>query len=159
MAYLIDSNIFIRSKNEMPMNLWPTFWQRMTDMVNSGELFISTKVKEEIERGNDELTEWLKHSAPKTCFVGLDGDIMRMYGAVQAWAGTKSFTQTARNVFATVADAYLVATAAAKNMTLVTYEKSNPNSKARVLIPDACEAIGANYCDLNAVLRGMGVVI
>ena len=65
MAYLIDSNIFIRSKNEMPMNLWPTFWQRMTDMVNSGELFISTKVKEEIERGNDELTEWLKHSAPK----------------------------------------------------------------------------------------------
>lgn len=108
MAYLIDSNIFIRSKNEMPMNLWPTFWQRMTDMVNSGELFICTKVKEEIERGNDELTEWLKNSAPKTCFVGLDGDIMRMYGAVQAWAGTKSFTQTARNVFATVADAYLV---------------------------------------------------
>lgn len=44
-------------------------------------------------------------------------------------------------------------------MTLVTYEKSNPNSKARVLIPDACEAVGANYCDLNAVLRGMGVVI
>lgn len=42
---------------------------------------------------------------------------------------------------------------------LVTYEKSNPNSKARVLIPDACEAVGANYCDLNAVLRGMGVVI
>lgn len=74
MAYLIDSNIFIRSKNEMPMNLWPTFWQRMTDMVNSGELFISTKVKEEIERGNDELTEWLKNSAPKTCFVGLDGE-------------------------------------------------------------------------------------
>lgn len=143
----------------MPMNLWPTFWQRMTDMVNSGELFISTKVKEEIERGNDELTEWLKNSAPKTCFVGLDGDVMRMYGEVQTWAGTKSFTQTARNVFATVADAYLVATAAAKNMTLVTYEKSNPNSKARVLIPDACEAFGANYCDLNAVLRGMGVVI
>ena len=53
----------------------------------------------------------------------------------------------------------MVATAAAKNMTLVTYEKSNPNSKARVLIPDACEAVGANYCDLNAVLRGMGVVI
>lgn len=44
-------------------------------------------------------------------------------------------------------------------MTLVTYEKSNPNSKARVLIPDACEAVGANYCDLNAVLRGMGGVI
>lgn len=69
-----------------------------------------------------------------------------------------TYCATARNVSAVVADAYLVA-AAAKNMTLVTYEKSNPNSKARVLIPDACEAVGANYCDLNAVLRGMGVVI
>ena len=160
MAYLFDSNIFIRSKNDMPLDLWPTFWQRMTEMINNGQVFISVKVKEEIERGNDELTEWLKNSALKTCFVGLDGDVMRMYGEVQAWAGTKSFTQTARNVSATIADVYLVATtAAAKNMTLVTYEKSNPNSKARVLIPDACEAVGANYCDLNAVLRGMGVVI
>ena len=71
-----------------------------------------------------------------------------------------TYWATARNVSAVVADAYLVATAAAaKNMTLVTYEKSNPNSKARVFIPDACEAVGANYCDLNAVLRGMGVVI
>lgn len=71
MAYLIDSNIFIRSKNEMPMNLWPTFWQRMTDMVNSGELFISTKVKEEIERGNDELTEWLKTLHQRRALSGL----------------------------------------------------------------------------------------
>lgn len=71
-----------------------------------------------------------------------------------------TYCATARNVSATIDDAYLAATAAAaKNMTLVKYEKSSPNSKARVLIPDACEAVGANYCDLNAVLRGMGVVI
>lgn len=34
MAYLFDSNIFIRSKNDMPLDLWPTFWQRMTEMIN-----------------------------------------------------------------------------------------------------------------------------
>lgn len=159
MAYLIDSNIFIRSKNEMPMNLWPAFWQRMTELVNSGEVFISTKVKEEIEKGNDELTEWMKASAPKSCFVGLDGAVMQKFGEVQAWAATKPFTDNAKNVFATVADAYLIATAAAKDMTLVTYEKSDPQSKKRVMIPDACVAIGASYCDLNSALRGMGVTI
>lgn len=159
MAYLIDSNIFIRSKNEMPMDLWPTFWERMTELVNSGEIFISVKVKEEIERGNDELTKWMRDSVPQNCFVELDDDIMRKYEEVQKWVGEKQFTENAKKVFATVADAYLVATAAAKDMTLVTYEKSDPNSKKRVLIPDACDAIGASYCDLNSALRGMGIKI
>ena len=48
MKYLIDTNIFIRSKNEMPMKIWPTFWTKMNDMINSGKVFISDKVKEEI---------------------------------------------------------------------------------------------------------------
>lgn len=28
MAYIFDTNIFIRSKNEMPMEVWPTFWKK-----------------------------------------------------------------------------------------------------------------------------------
>lgn len=32
MAYIFDTNIFIRSKNEMPMEIWPTFWRRMTEI-------------------------------------------------------------------------------------------------------------------------------
>lgn len=69
MAYLFDSNIFIRSKNDMPLDLWPTFWQRMTEMINGGQVFISVKVKEEIEHGNDELVTWLRDSAPQSCFI------------------------------------------------------------------------------------------
>lgn len=30
MAYIFDTNIFIRSKHEMPMDLWPTFWTKNT---------------------------------------------------------------------------------------------------------------------------------
>ena len=44
--------------------------------------------------------------------------------------------------YADVADSYLVATAAAKDMVLVTFEKSNANRRNRVMIPDACDAIG-----------------
>lgn len=43
--------------------------------------------------------------------------------------------------------------------TLVTYEGSNPNSKKRVMIPDACNALGVRYCDLNTVLKEMGIKI
>jgi predicted nucleic acid-binding protein len=159
MKYLFDSNIFIRSKNEMPMDTWPTFWTRMTEMIMAGQVYISVKVKQEIENGNDELTDWLKKSAPQSCFVPIDSDILIKYGETQNWAALQPFKEQARQVFAQVADAYIVATAAAKNMTLVTYEKSNPLSKSRVMIPDACDAIGADYCDLNAALRGMNIKI
>ncbi len=61
MAYIFDTNIFIRSKNEMPMDIWPTFWARFKEMVNSGQIFTSVMVKDEIEKGKDELTEWVKN--------------------------------------------------------------------------------------------------
>lgn len=31
MAYIFDTNIFIRSKHEMPMDLWPTFGLRLLE--------------------------------------------------------------------------------------------------------------------------------
>lgn len=80
MAYLLDSNIFIESRKNLPMDVWTTF-------------------------------------------------------------------------------AYIIATARAKQMTLVTFEKSNPQRKSRVMIPDACAAIGVTCCDLNTMLRSMGITI
>jgi hypothetical protein len=159
MAHLYDSNIFIRSKNDMPLDLWPTFWHRMTEMICGGQVFISVKVKEEIEHGNDELVTWLKDSAPKSCFVELDESVMTKFQEVISWAMSRPFTQAAQNTFAQVADSYLVATAAAKGMIVVSYEHSNPQSKRRVLIPDACNAMGVACCDLNTVLRSLGITI
>ena len=160
MAYIFDTNIFIRSKNEMPMDIWPTFWERFREMVNSDEIFTSITVKDEIDKGKDELTEWLKQNAPKSFYLSLDADVMAQYTITQNWAKSNSvYTQTALNTFANVADAYLVATAAAKQMTLVTYEGSSPNSKRRVMIPDACTALGVRYCALNTVLKEMGIKI
>lgn len=160
MAYIFDTNIFIRSKNEMPMDIWPTFWARFGEMVNSGLIFTSVKVMDEIDKGKDELTEWLKTNAPRSFFQPLDADVMNQYTVTQNWARSNPlYNQQALNTFANVADAYLVATAAAKQMTLVTYESSSPYSKRRVMIPDACNALGVQYCDLNTVLKEMGIKI
>ena len=37
MAYLYDTNIFITSKNEMPKDYWPTFWQKFVELINSAK--------------------------------------------------------------------------------------------------------------------------
>ena len=160
MDYLFDTNIFIASKNQLPPDVWPTFWHCIATLIKDGKIFSSTKVKEEIERGDDELTTWMRDNSSDSFYIPLDKDILVRYQETQNWANNNTiFKPVARQTYADVADAYLVATAAAKNMVLVTFEKSNPLCKNRVLIPDACQARGVRCCDLNIALRELGVKI
>lgn len=160
MAYIFDTNIFIRSKNEMPIDLWPTFWTKVAGMISSGQIFSNVQVKEEIEKGNDELTQWMKEHAPADFYIDNDGEVMVKYADVQNWASANPvYRAEAVAEFAQVADAYLVATASAKGFTLVTNETADPTCRRRVKIPDACNALGVRYCDLNTVLRELGIMI
>ena len=93
-------------------------------------------------------------------FVENDNEVMAKYVEVLNWAnGNSTFTELAIAEFAQIADAYLIATAAAKGYVLVTNETSDPLCRRRVKIPDACNALGVRYCDLNQVLRELGITI
>lgn len=160
MAYIFDTNIFIRSKHEMPMDLWPTFWTKIAGMMNSGNVFSNIQVKEEIDKGGDELTDWMKNFAPAGFYIENEPDVMIKYGDVMKWAQSNSVYKTeAIAEFAQVADAYLVATAAAKGYILVTNETADPMCRRRVKIPDACNALGVRFCGLNQVLRELNITI
>ena len=160
MAYLFDTNIFIRSKNEMPMELWPTFWGKVSEMISCGNVYSHEAVKEEIKKGKDELTEWIHDNASEQFYISNDAEIMSEYARVMNWAqGNSAFRQSAIEEFARVADAFLVAAASAKGYTLVTYEESDTLCRKRVKIPDACNALGVRYCDLNTVLRELDIRI
>lgn len=159
MAYLLDSNIFIESRKNLPMDVWTTFWSKLSELAMNGQVVSSIKVKEEIAKGYDELSAWVKEHVPANFFLPIDSQGMDAFAQLQNWAMGKDFTDTAKNEFATKADAYIIATARAKQMTLVTFEKSNPQRKSRVMIPDACAAIGVTCCDLNTMLRSMGITI
>lgn len=160
MMYIVDTNIFIRSYHEMPMDIWETFWKRITEAANAGLLFSITAVKEEIEKGNDTLKQWIKENLPSNFFFKLDDDILQCYQETQEWAAAQPhFKETAREDFAILADAFLIAAAKSKGATLITYEKSDMNSRKRVKIPDVCQALGVPYCDLNAFLRDNNIKI
>lgn len=158
MSYLLDTNIFIRCKNEMPMDIFQGFWQRLADLAQNGQIFSSVKVKEEIDKGNDDLKQWCADKLPKGFFLPFDA--FDDYSRLMTWAnGSVVFTLAAKQEFATVADAYLVATAAAKGMKVVSFETSDPLCKKRVKIPDACMAVGVEFCTLNDLFHELGVII
>lgn len=161
MEYLFDTNIFVESKKNLPMDIWPTFWTKMVMLINSGNIHSIDKVKEEIDKGGDELTDWIHKHAPRGFFLKQDSSVMAKMTETIDWAQNNpvGFSQSAISDYVNVADSYLVATAAAKKMVLVTYEKSNPQRRNRVMIPDACIAIGVRSCDLNTALRELGVPI
>ncbi len=161
MEYLFDTNIFVESKKNLPMDIWPTFWTKMVMLINSGNIHSIDKVKEEIDKGGDELTDWIHKHAPRGFFLKQDSSVMEKMAETIDWAQNNpvGFSQSAISDYVNVADSYLVATAAAKKMVLVTYEKSNPQRRNRVMIPDACIAIGVRSCDLNTALRELGVPI
>ena len=159
MAYLLDSNIFIESRKNLPMDVWTTFWNRLSELAMNGQIVSCVKVKEEIDNGYDELSEWIKNHVPDGFFLPLDGDDMTAYATLQNWAAGRDFTNAAKTVFASKADAFIIAKALTKEMTLVTLEKSNPQRKNRVMIPDVCAAVGADCCDLNDMLRALDITI
>lgn len=160
MAYIFDTNIFIRSKHEMPMDLWPTFWTKIAGMINSGNVFSNIQVKGEIDKGGDELTDWMKVNVPAGFYIENELDVMVKYGEIMNWAQSNAvYRPEAVSEFATVADAYPVATAAAKGYTLVTNETADPQCRRRVIIPDACNALSVRFRDLNTVLRELNITI
>lgn len=158
MSYLLDTNIFIRCKNEMPIDIFQGFWQCLAELAQNGQIFSSVKVKEEIDKGNDELKQWCIDKLPRGFFLPFDA--FDDYSRLMRWANSsKVFTMAAKQEFATVADAYLVATAAAKGMKVVSFETSDPFCKKRVKIPDACLAVGVACCSLTDLLHELGVKI
>lgn len=159
--YLFDTNIFIQGKNVLPADVWPTFWNRLDGLIHDGKIFSIINVKKEIEQGNDELVDWFKQHVPSNSvfWLPIDTSALSMYAKLMSWATSQKFTQEVINSFAKCADSYLVATAAARGYTLVSYEKSNPACKKRVMIPDACIGLHVRCCDLNTAFREMKVKV
>lgn len=159
MVYLLDTNIFIEYRKHYPMDVWTTFWRKLSDLAMEGQVVSSVKVKDEIKDGFDELKEWVLSNVPQGFFLPFDSEALNAYSALQNWAASGNFTDTAKSEFAAKADAYIIATAYSKGMTLVTLEISEPQRRNKVKIPDACMGIGANWCDLNTMFRNLGVTI
>ena len=86
MEYLFDTNIFVESKKNLPMDVWPTFWTKMVELINSGTIHSIDKVKDEIDKGGDDLTDWIHDNAPRGFFLRQDVAVINKLTETINWA-------------------------------------------------------------------------
>lgn len=160
MVYLLDTNIFITAKNELPMDVYKSFWRVLSELGQAGSFKSIDKVESEIRKGKDELVEWVDNNLPKDFFIEESQATLMALSTVSQWAITNPvYTQTAKNEFVSVADSWIIAEALAQSLTVITHETPDPMCKRRVKIPDVCNAVGVKFCDLNTAFRDLGVTI
>lgn len=160
MTYLLDTNIFITAKNELPMDVYPSFWQALSQLAANGSFKSIKKVEDEIRKGKDELVDWIDNNLPKDFFITENAETLVALSTVSQWATmSRVYTQAAKVEFVSVADSWIIAEALSQSVTVITHEAPDPLCKKRVKIPDVCNAVGVKFCNLNTAFRNLGVTI
>ncbi|MFC1835852.1 DUF4411 family protein [Thermodesulfobacteriota bacterium] len=158
--YPLDANVFIEAaRRYYAFDLVPTFWDDLVDLASDGIVESIDRVKDELQRGDDELSQWTNEKF-FDAFASTGDDVIESCGRIMAWAMNQDqYRQAAKEEFARVADGSLVAYAHCKGRTLVTHEVLNETIKSKLPIPNVCQAFNVSYIDTLRMLRDLGVRI
>jgi hypothetical protein len=161
--YVLDANAFIQTKRRFyPLDICPGYWKSLIWHHEQGTVCSIDRVREELERGGDDLWAWIKHNLPKDFFASTDNpQVIACYRQVLSWVQAQDqFLPGAKAELAQTdrADAWLIAYAKATGMVLVTFEEYDPRVRKRVPIPNVCHAPGIDvkHVTLFDMLRGLG---
>jgi len=158
LRYILDANAFIEAyRRYYAFDLCPGFWDSIEHYGVESVLASIDKVGDEL-RSEDRLGEW-QAEAPEALFLPTDeDDVLEAFREVIQWAYQQArFTTEAKHAFANDTDAWLVAYARAKGLTVVTHEKPEPESRRSVKIPDVCREFGIPYRNTFEMLRELEV--
>jgi predicted nucleic acid-binding protein len=155
--YLIDTNVLIEAKNRYyAFDMVPGFWDWLKKAHLAGDVRSIKPVEQELVAGSDDLAAWA--SKYPSFFDPIDAATSSGFSRLTAWANSRNYDQRAINEFTGQnADYMLIAHAMAHRFTVVTNERPSPDSRKRILIPDACAAMGVNVSDTFTMMRRCGV--
>ena len=151
-AYLLDTDVFIRAKNDhYGFDICPGFWDWLIGANADGVVQSVEAVYNEIVAGRDDLSEWAR--AHRSIFLPLTAGEIRSVAAVNRWANdSPDYDPAAKAEFADAADSLLIAQAMAGGHTVVTHERIS-DARRRIPIPNAAMANGVQCISPFAMLR------
>lgn len=118
------------------------------------------KVQDEIFNNDDLLKAWCQTNLPDNFFKDT-AELIPHYQSVVSWAMSKQshYLPAALSEFlaSDEADAWVIAFALGNNAKVVTYEKSQPEGKRKIKIPEPCNALGVEYLNTIEMCRELNV--
>jgi hypothetical protein len=152
MKYFLDTDVFISAKNlHYGLDFCPAFWEWLIDRNRAGRVFSIDKVKDEIERGEDELAAWAR-VLDQRFFQKTSAKISPALITVSNWVNNNGYTPSAKDTFFQAADYWLIAHALTSGYAVVTHERptATPN---KVKIPNVCLGLDIKVMSPFEMLR------
>ena len=157
--FIVDSNFFIQAHRSIyPLDVVQSFWLKVKSLSQKGTIVSIDKVKKEIfdnSSHEDELKLWCEANLPNDFFINTD-PVLNNYVLIKRWiakpnhynvGAIEEFLETG------LADPCLVAFAMSNDWTIVTYEKSEPNRKNKIKIPEVCTQFKVRYINTIEMFR------
>jgi Zn-dependent peptidase ImmA (M78 family) len=150
-SYSIDTSALIEAwVRSYPLDVFPTLWKQIEQLIRNGRLTAIDEVLRELERKVDDLFKWAK--AQSLLFVPLDATIQKE--AIKIINRFSSLTDP--NAMRGAADPFVIALAQVKSLTVVTAERSKP---AKPRIPDVCKTLSIPCFTLLELFREEGWIV
>lgn len=156
--YILDANIFIEAaRRYYAFDFGTKFWDFLVKRANNGIICSIDKVLREIQKGDkdDPLRRWAESEFYNYFLPTNNDEVLQYYRNVINLPNINQYSDSAINDFLREdnADAWVVAYAKYKQLTVVTHEAYDSNIKKRVPIPNVCKEIGIKYIDTFEILR------
>jgi len=158
-VFVLDANVFIQAKHSYyAFDLVPKFWKSLVNYAADGRVKSIDRVKQELDRGKDNLTEWANGHFGHA-FVSTDEEnVIQSFAEIMAWVQSQSqFSDAAKVDFANGADGWLVAYAIVNGGVVVTQEVAAPDARRKVPLPNVCQKFNVSFIDTFEMLRQLGV--
>ena len=127
--YVFDSNIFINLQRRQPIDIFPSLWNRIGELMKDGTIISSQEVYDEIMIDGDDLEKWAK--ARKECFLPSSVPVQEEVRAIlSSYRGLVEGGSKKNS-----ADPFVIALAKQENCRVVTEEARTRNTK-EPKIPD-----------------------
>ena len=156
-VFLLDSNVLMTAaRHYYAFDIAPCFWTSLSQQAGNGELRSIDRVRDEINRGDDELVLWINQSFLNYFFETDSSDVLQKYTEIMAWSqGQNRYSSAVKTDFARFdhADPWLVAYALVHRCIIVTLESANPATRKKIPIPIICEAFGVRWLNTFDMLR------
>ncbi len=157
--FVLDTNILVFCHRQLyPFDMAPAFWRQLIEK-GGQKIVLIDKVKEEILKNGDQLTNWLKENENNFILKGVDKpQIIRSYSSIiTSIQKNRQYKETAKIEFAENADSWLCAYGMASEDIIVTEEKYEPNIRKNVKIPNVCREFDIDYIGLLEFMRVLGI--